>query len=70
MQRIIREKFSNHTIIAVAHKLDTILDYDKVVVLDSGRVIECEDPYTLLTRDSAFSKLYANSLASEEKQPN
>ncbi|KAL4738175.1 P-loop containing nucleoside triphosphate hydrolase protein [Aspergillus similis] len=44
MQRIIREKFSNHTIIAIAHKLDTILDYDKVVVLDSGRVIECEDP--------------------------
>ncbi|EAA65334.1 hypothetical protein AN0015.2 [Aspergillus nidulans FGSC A4] len=70
MQRIIREKFSNHTIIAVAHKLDTILDYDKVVVLDSGRVIECEDPYTLLTRDSAFSKLYANSLASEEELPN
>lgn len=70
MQRIIREKFSNHTIIAVAHKLDTILDYDKVVVLDSGQVIECEDPYTLLTRDSAFSKLYANSLASEEEQPN
>ncbi|KAL2826233.1 P-loop containing nucleoside triphosphate hydrolase protein [Aspergillus cavernicola] len=68
MQRIIREKFSNHTILAVAHKLDTILDYDKVVVLDAGQLIECEDPYTLLTRDSAFSKLYANSLASEEEQ--
>ncbi|KAL2812693.1 P-loop containing nucleoside triphosphate hydrolase protein [Aspergillus granulosus] len=67
MQRIIREKFSSHTILAVAHKLDTILDYDKVVVLDAGQVIECEDPYTLLTRDSAFSKLYANSLASEEE---
>ena len=49
MQRIIREKFSNHTIIAVAHKLDTILDYDKVVVLDSGRVIECEDPWVMIT---------------------
>ncbi|KAL2871704.1 P-loop containing nucleoside triphosphate hydrolase protein [Aspergillus lucknowensis] len=68
MQRIIREKFSNHTILAVAHKLDTILDYDKVVVLDAGQVIECEDPYTLLNRDSAFSKLYANSLASEDEQ--
>ncbi|KIA75537.1 ABC multidrug transporter [Aspergillus ustus] len=67
MQRIIREKFSNHTILAVAHKLDTILDYDKVVVLDAGQIIECDDPYTLLTRDSAFSKLYANSLASEEE---
>ncbi|BCS17450.1 uncharacterized protein APUU_10278A [Aspergillus puulaauensis] len=68
MQRVIREKFSNHTILAVAHKLDTILDYDKVVVLDQGQVIECEDPYSLLTRDSAFSKLYAHSLSSEEEQ--
>ncbi|KAL3441173.1 P-loop containing nucleoside triphosphate hydrolase protein [Aspergillus insuetus] len=67
MQRVIREKFASHTILAVAHKLDTILDYDKVVVLDAGQVIECEDPYTLLTRDSAFNKLYANSLASEEE---
>ena len=65
MQRIIREKFSNHTILAVAHKLDTILDYDKVVVLDAGRVIECDDPYTLLTRDSAFNKLYTSSLVEE-----
>ncbi len=68
MQRVIREKFSNHTILAVAHKLDTILDYDKVVVLDQGQVLECEDPYSLLTRDSAFSKLYAHSLSSEEEQ--
>ncbi|KAL4980830.1 P-loop containing nucleoside triphosphate hydrolase protein [Aspergillus desertorum] len=67
MQHIIREKFSNHTIIALAHELETILNYGKVGVLDSGQVIECEDPYTLLTRDSAFSQLYANSLASEEQ---
>lgn len=65
MQRIIREKFCNHTIIAVAHKLDTILDYDKAVVLDAGRVIECDDPYTLLTQESAFSKLYASSMVED-----
>ncbi|KAK2757241.1 hypothetical protein FQN54_004755 [Arachnomyces sp. PD_36] len=65
MQRVIREKFCNHTIIAVAHKLDTILDYDKAVVLDAGRIIECGDPYTLLTQDSAFSKLYASSMVED-----
>jgi ATP-binding cassette subfamily C (CFTR/MRP) protein 1 len=31
MQRVIREKFSKHTIIAVAHKLDTILDFDDLL---------------------------------------
>jgi ABC-type multidrug transport system fused ATPase/permease subunit len=39
MQRVIREKFSKHTIIAVAHKLDTILDFDKVALLDRGILV-------------------------------
>jgi ATP-binding cassette, subfamily C (CFTR/MRP), member 1 len=65
MQRVIREKFSNHTIIAVAHKLDTILDFDKVAVLDSGRLVEFDDPYVLLNRESAFSKLYSSAMADD-----
>ncbi|KAF7117581.1 hypothetical protein CNMCM5793_006633 [Aspergillus hiratsukae] len=66
MQRVIREKFSTHTILAVAHKLETILDYDKVVVLDAGRVIESGDPCTLLSTESSyFSRLYASSMAEE-----
>ncbi|KAL2872068.1 putative ABC multidrug transporter [Aspergillus lucknowensis] len=44
MQRVIREKFSSHTILTVAHNLDSILDYDKVVVLDDGRIIETGAP--------------------------
>ncbi|GKZ18134.1 hypothetical protein AbraCBS73388_000293 [Aspergillus brasiliensis] len=68
MQRIIREKFSSHTILTVAHKLDTILDYDKVVVLDTGRIVECGNPHTLLCSDkSHFSRLYA-SLAMDEQE--
>ena len=68
MQRVIREKFSSHTIIAVAHKLDTILDFDKVAVLDGGRLIEFDDPYTLLNRDSAFSKLYNTTIAEQHTE--
>ncbi|KAJ6151124.1 hypothetical protein N7470_007718 [Penicillium chermesinum] len=67
MQRVIREKFCNHTIISVAHKLDTILDYDRVLVLDAGKVVESGEPYALLMDPkSNFSKLYVNSIASEE----
>jgi ATP-binding cassette subfamily C (CFTR/MRP) protein 1 len=68
MQRVIREKFSNHTIIAVAHKLDTILDFDKVAMLDGGQLIEFEDPYTLLSTDSAFNRLYTYSMAEEDEK--
>ncbi|GAQ10891.1 hypothetical protein ALT_8212 [Aspergillus lentulus] len=68
MQRVIREKFSTHTILAVAHKLETILDYDKVVVLDAGRVVESGDPCTLLSTESSyFSRLYASSMAEEQQ---
>ncbi|WEW56917.1 hypothetical protein PRK78_002374 [Emydomyces testavorans] len=65
MQRVIREKLSRHTIIAVAHKLDTILDFDKVALLESGQLKEFDDPYTLLSSDSEFSKLYASTMSDQ-----
>lgn len=65
MQRVIREKLSRHTIIAVAHKLDTILDFDKVALLDAGELVEYDDPYTLLSTDSAFARLYASTMAEQ-----
>lgn len=67
MQRVIREKFCNHTIISVAHKLDTILDYDRIVVLDAGQIVENGEPWTLLQNPkSHFSKLYASATSIDE----
>jgi len=67
MQRLIRKKFAHHTIIAVAHRLDTILDFDKVAVLDAGKLIEFESPYALLeNQNSAFSRLYTSHGEAEE----
>ncbi|KAE8346672.1 hypothetical protein BDV24DRAFT_147346 [Aspergillus arachidicola] len=66
MQRVIRERFSNHTILTVAHKLETILDYDKIIVLNAGRIVESGSPYALLASDTShFSKLYASSMMEE-----
>lgn len=62
IQRIIRQKFSKHTIIAVAHKLDTIIDFDKVAVLENGFLREFDSPNVLLgTPSSAFAQLYNSS---------
>ena len=60
MQKVIREQFSRHTIITVAHRLDTILDSDKVAVMEGGRVVEFESPEELLNRPSAFKELYGH----------
>ncbi|KAF2731990.1 ABC multidrug transporter-like protein [Polyplosphaeria fusca] len=59
IQKLLRSKFASHTIIAVAHKLDTILDFDKVAVMHRGRLVEYGEPYQLLEmHGSWFKNLY------------
>jgi len=59
MQRIIREDFSKHTIIMVAHRLDSLLDFDTVVMLDKGVIAEVGNPKALLDyQGSKFGQLY------------
>lgn len=57
-QRVIREDFLAYTIIAVTHRLGTILDSDRIAVLDRGALVEFATPTALLSEDSAFSRLY------------
>jgi ATP-binding cassette subfamily C (CFTR/MRP) protein 1 len=59
VQKLLRSKFTHHTLIAVAHKLDTILDFDKVVVMNKGQLVEYGSPHKLLERQGSwFKSLY------------
>ncbi len=58
MQEVIRKEFQNSTIIAVAHRLDTILDFDKIALLSAGELKEFDTPQALLGRRSWFRDLY------------
>ena len=58
MQRVIREEFGGVTIICVAHRLDTILDFGRIALLSGGELKELDSPTALLGRDSLFRELY------------
>lgn len=58
IQGIIRKSFSDRTLIVIAHKLDTVLDFDRVALLSKGQLMEWGNPQDLLSQPSAFRTLY------------
>jgi len=60
IQLMIRQNFKEKTIITIAHRLNTIMDADKVIVLDQGNVAEFDSPKKLLEDKSGiFSGMVA-----------
>ncbi|KAJ7846310.1 multidrug resistance-associated ABC transporter [Mycena leptocephala] len=62
IQKAIREEFTDSLLITVAHRLKTIIDYDRLVVLDHGKVVEFDTPYTLIQKeDGVFRSMCLKS---------
>nr|QWN59145.1 ATP-binding cassette C transporter [Rehmannia glutinosa] len=58
IQKTIREEFKSCTMLIIAHRLNTIIDCDRILLLDAGQVVEFDTPETLLQKEeSAFSKM-------------
>ena len=49
--------FRDRTVITIAHRINTILDSDRIVVLDRGTVAEFDTPAALIRRQGPFYKL-------------
>ena len=61
IQETIRSKFDRCTVITIAHRVDTILDYDRVLVLEGGEVVEFAKPEVLLRNEEGkFAELCRN----------
>uniref|UniRef100_T1K6F1 ABC-type glutathione-S-conjugate transporter n=2 Tax=Tetranychus urticae TaxID=32264 RepID=T1K6F1_TETUR len=48
IQGTIRKEFSDCTIVTIAHRLNTIMDYDRIIVMDKGTIVEFDSPANLL----------------------
>ena len=54
LQQMIRKQFANCTTLTIAHRLNTIMDADRVCVMDAGLVAEYDTPSNLLHKDGIF----------------
>ncbi|KAG6778677.1 hypothetical protein POTOM_015017 [Populus tomentosa] len=80
IQKTIREEFRSCTMLVIAHRLNTIIDCDRILVLEAGQVLEHGTPEELLlpNKGSAFSRMvqstgpanaqYLHSLVLESKE--
>jgi ABC-type multidrug transport system fused ATPase/permease subunit len=58
IQKTIRECFREATVITIAHRINTVIDSDRVLVMDAGKVVEIGEPAELLAKKGEFYRLY------------
>lgn len=61
IQRMLRTRFKNTTLLTVAHRLHTIMDYDTILVMDGGRAAEYGSPKRLIHDKGLFASLVAST---------
>lgn len=52
IQTTIREKFTDCTVLTIAHRLITVIDADRVLVMDAGQAVEFDSPFNLLKAET------------------
>lgn len=57
LHKTLSKSYRDATILAIAHRIDTIIDYDYILVLGEGKVIEFGSPANLINSQGVFSKM-------------
>ncbi|KAJ2749764.1 Canalicular multispecific organic anion transporter 1 [Coemansia pectinata] len=61
IQELICKEFSNCTVLTIAHRLETIMNSDRIIVMDKGTIAEIGTPQELLAKDGMFAQLVKTS---------
>ena len=54
IQQLIFSEFANKTVLAVIHRMDSIHDFDRVILVSDGAIIENDTPQNLFAKSSGF----------------
>jgi len=68
IQSMIRENFKDATVLTIAHRLNTIMDSDRVLVLDDGVVVEFNTPKNLLSKSDGYFKAMVEKSKEAQKE--
>lgn len=68
IQDAIRDWFVDRTLIVIAHRLSTVCRFDRIVVLDTGRVVELGTPQELWEKDGVFRGMCEKAGRSERER--
>lgn len=66
IQRTIRTEFEDSTVITIAHRLYTVIDSDRVLVMDNGLAVEFGAPYLLLQNEEGVFRKMVDELGAQE----
>jgi ATP-binding cassette subfamily C (CFTR/MRP) protein 1 len=62
IQKAINELLTQSTVITIAHRIKTIIHYDRILVLSNGEILEFDTPDALISnKESLFYELYKKS---------
>ncbi|KAL7050851.1 hypothetical protein ACKWTF_004247 [Chironomus riparius] len=67
IQKTIRLKFAECTVLTIAHRLNTVIDSDKILVMDAGRCVEFGTPHELLSKINE-PRIFYNMLKESGKE--
>lgn len=68
IQKTIRSKFAECTVLTVAHRLHTIIDSDRILVMDMGKALELDTPHNLLQKKVGVFKDMVLALGPQESE--